>query len=207
MTDRHFLPSGKARICRLAGAVFLLCAVAMGIGVALTGILAGAPPHCFDRDCRVSLQPADLLKGDVATQVHASPAARQTYAAYAHRPLVRLGIIGVTLISAGPFALMLAGVGLALRRLGGAGRDALARALTWLRWASLAALAWAVARPLSESLMDSLLSGGTPGGAEWKITIDSASVGTALMLGIAAFATVWALEAGLKAQRDLAGFV
>ena len=205
--DSYSLPSGKARICRVAGAIFLLCAVAMWLGIALTGILAGAPVRCVDTGCVVSVQPGELLDADVVAKVQSSPAAQQTYATYVHRPLVRLGIVGIMLIETGPFAMLLVGVGMALRSLGGGGREALARALKWLRRASQAALAWAVARPISDSLMDSLLSAGTPDGAQWQISIDSANIGTALMLGIAAFATVWALEAGLKAQRDLADFV
>jgi hypothetical protein len=120
--------------------------------------------------------------------------------------VVRLGVAGVTLLDLGPFALMLMGVGLALRRLSGAG-DPLARALPWLRLASLAAIVWALARPLSDSLREMLLAPGTPSGPHWQITADLGEVGIALLLAIAAHAAIWALEAGIRAQRDLEDFV
>ncbi|MEG3091452.1 hypothetical protein U1703_08220 [Sphingomonas sp. PB1R3] len=124
-----------------------------------------------------------------------------------HRPSVRTGMIGVTALDEGPFALMLFSIGLALRRLGGKRREPLAEALPWLRRASLAAMIWAIGRPLSDSLTVSLLSPGTPEGRQWAITVDMLDIGTALMLTVAAYATVWALEAGLEAQRDLERFV
>lgn len=102
---------------------------------------------------------------------------------------------------------MLFSIGLALRRLGGKRCEPLAEALPWLRRASLAAMIWAIGRPLSDSLMVSLLSPGTPEGRQWAITVDMLDIGTALMLTVAAYATVWALEAGLEAQRDLERFV
>lgn len=179
----------------------------MALGIVLSGLIAGGRMECGETGCEWSMRPSLLLDDDDRAKLQATPAAEQTFTAYAGRPVVRAGIIGVSLIETGPFALMLLGVGLALRRLGGGSRDALARALTWLRIASQAALAWAIARPLSDSLMDSLLSAGTPDGARWQISIDLLDIGTALMLGTAAFATVWALEAGLRAQRDLDDFV
>ncbi len=139
--------------------------------------------------------------------VQASPAAERRFEAYAMRPLVRAGIAGVTALDDGLFAAILLCVGLALRRLGDRRGEPLSRALPWLRRASLAAMIWAIGRPVSDSLMETLLSPGTPEGGQWAITVDLLDIGAALMLAIAAYATVWAIEAGLKAQRDLERFV
>lgn len=98
-------------------------------------------------------------------------------------------------------------VGLTLWRLGSQSDDVLARALPWLKRAASAALAWAVAQPITDSLRTMLLYPGTPTGPSWYIAIDLTVAGPTLLLAIAAYATAWALEAGIRAERDLAGFV
>lgn len=205
--DEYSLPPRKSLICRWTGTIFLLCAAALGIGTLLSGIFPGPKSHCGESGCTWSLRPSMLLEEEVMRAVQASPTAERRFDAYAARPLVRAGIAGVTALDDGPFALILLCVGLALRRLGGKEGQPLAAALPWLRRAALMAVIWAIGRPVSDSLMVMLLSPGTPEGGQWAITIDLLDIGSALMLGIAAFATVWAIEAGLKAQRDLDRFV
>jgi len=194
-------------ICRWAGAIFLFSASVLGISIMLSGVFPGPKVHCGDSGCTWSLRPSLLLDEDTMKTVQASPTTEQIFDAHVAHPWVRTGIIGVTALDKGPFALMLFSIGLALRRLGGKRREPLAEALPWLRRASLAAMIWAIGRPLSDSLMVSLLSPATPEGRQWAITVDLLDIGTALMLAVAAYATVWALEAGLKAQRDLERFV
>ncbi len=207
MSNDYSLPLRKARICRLAGAVFLLCAICTALGIATIAIWPGPSMQCGAAGCVWTSRPSIMLDDDEMAKVQASPVAERIFDAHVARPIVRLGIAGITAIESVPFAILLLGVGVGLRRLGGRADDPLARALPWLRRASQAALVWAVARPLSESLMESLLSIGTPSGAHWYINVDLLDIGTAVMLGSAAYATVWALEAGLRAQRDLAEIV
>jgi hypothetical protein len=66
---------------------------------------------------------------------------------------------------------------------------------------------WAVAHPVYDSLLESLLSAGTPDGARWQLTIYLNSLSTAFLLAFAAYAAIWALEGGLRVQRDLDEFV
>lgn len=205
--DRYSLSPRKALICRVAGTAFLLSALAAVLLVVLAGAAAGTTFHCGADGCHWTAQPMLLLDEDDRTSVAASAAARRTFDAYAARPLVRLGLVGVEAIQTGPFALLLLGVGLALRRLGGRKEGQLARALPWLRLAALAAIGWALARPVADSLMAMLLAPGTPGGRRWQLSVDVGDIGIALMLGIAAYAAVWAIESGLQAQRDLDDFV
>jgi hypothetical protein len=194
-------------ICRSAGAIFLFGAVALALAIVMLGVFPGPRTHCGDSGCTWSVRPSILLEEDVMKTVQASPAAERRFDAYAMRPLVRAGIAGVTALDDGPFAAILLFVGLALRRLGDRRGEPLARALPWLRRASLAAMIWAIGRPVSDSLMKTLLSPGTPEGGQWAITVDLLDIGAALMQAIAAYAAVWAIEAGLKAQRDLERFV
>lgn len=207
MQDGYSLSAGKARVCRIAGALFLLFAAVTLCEPIGTGVLLAPQFACGEQGCTWTQRPWYLLDEEGQKAVSASPAAERTFAAYAERPLVRMGIAGTSAIGAWPFAALLLLVGLALRRLGRGGGEALAAALARLRWAATAALVWAIARPVSDALMASLLSSGTPGGAEWQIPIDLGDMGTALMLAVAAYAVVWALEAGLRAQRDLQSFV
>ncbi|MGT2515012.1 hypothetical protein ACVOMT_13015 [Sphingomonas panni] len=205
MSDTYRLPLRKARLCRIAGAAFLFLAACTAIEAA---ILAAWPVPAFDckGGCSWKTRPAQLLDDDERATI-TGPAEEQALAAYVARPIVRVGIFGVKMIHSAPFAILLFGVGTALRHLGGRGDNQLERALPWLRRASLAAIVWAVAQPVSNSLMASLLSPGTPAGPYWYIEFDLVDILTALMMAIAAYATVWALEGGLRAQRELADFV
>lgn len=206
MSDAYHLPKRKRSVCRVAGAIFLLFAAC----TALQGVILSAWPgpvfDCVD-GCRWRSEPTRMLDDDEQAKVVVTPGADRAIAAHVARPIVRAGIFGVSMIEAAPFALLLAGVGLALLRLGGRGSDPIAEALPWLRRGSLAAIVWAVSQPVSQSLMASLMSPGTPSGPHWYIQVDLVDVATGLMLAIAAYAAIWALEAGLQAQRDLAEIV
>ncbi|MGN7159974.1 hypothetical protein [Sphingomonas sp. SAFR-052] len=204
--DKYQLSPRKARLCRIAGAVFLFLAIC---NVAEAFVISLWPAPVFDckTGCRWRSDPAGMLDNDERLKVAASPEAERRLSAHVSRPIVRAGLLGVVLIGSAPFALLLLGVGAALRHLGRRSRNPLGRALPWLRRASLAAIVWAIAQPVSASLRASLLSLGTPSGGYWYITVDFADIGIGLMLAMAAYATIWALEAGIRAERELADFV
>ena len=184
--------------------MFLVSAVSMVLVIAFAGFTPGASPYCGGGNgCAWTAQPVILLGEEVRPQIWASAEARHTFLAYVARPSVRLGLAAIDAIDTVPFALLLLSVGLALRRLGGHGVDAPAKALRWLRLASIAAIVWALARPVYESLLQTLLSAGTPSGAELQISIYLGDVATVLLLAIAAYAAIWAVEAALRTQRDL----
>lgn len=206
--DRYWLPSRKASLCRLGGLVFLLAALAMIPIIAFAGITPGASPYCGGGDgCVWRSQPLLLLDEEDRLLVGASPAALRRFDAHVARPAVRMGLAGVAVLDTLPFALLLFGVGAALRRLGGRGAGSLPAALRWLRLASLAAIIWALAQPFHETAVETLLSPGTPSGSQVKVVIYLGDIAKGLLLALAAYAAVWAIEAGLRAQRDLDDFV
>lgn len=206
MSGVQLLPPRKAWICRAAGSVFLAVALCTAAVICLGAVAPELTALCTGPHCEVTEGPLDVLPSEVRSQVRRSAGATEAFEAYCRRPLVRAGGVGVMAVHLAPFALLLLSVGLALRRLGGGG-DALAKALPWLRRASLAAIIWAVAAPLADSLQVMLLFPGTPAGAHWYLVADMQAIGTGLMLAVAAYAAVWALEAGWRAQRDLAEIV
>lgn len=203
----YLLPSRKARICRVAGALFLLLAAFTAGGVGVAALLPGVAAACAKVGCTMTNHLADQLPEEDRAKIAASPQAGRKFDAYLARPLVRLGVAGIAALDAAPFALLLLGVGLALRRLGGRGDDPLGKALPWLRRASLAAIVRALLTPFTGSLMAMLLYPGTPAGPHWAITVDFGGISVALALAVAAYAAVWAIEAGVQAQRELAEIV
>ena len=207
MQGRYGLRPRQALLCRYAGTIFLLTALSMVLVVVVAGLTPGASPYCGEGGCFWKSQPTILLSEEVRVQVGASPVAQRTFEAYVARPNVRLALASIDAIYTGPFAVLLFCVGVALRRLGGSGADVLGQALSWLRRASIAAFICALTHPIYESLLETLLSAGTPTGAKVQIAIYLGDIGTILLLAIAAYATIWAIEAGLRAQRDLDNFV
>ncbi|WP_448661910.1 hypothetical protein ACG3SL_14635 [Sphingomonas sp. CJ20] len=208
MQDSYWLPPRKAARCRVLGALFLIAALVMAPVIAFAGLTPGAKPYCGGGDgCVWKAEPTMLLAQEVRVLVIASPEAQARFETYVARPEIRLGLAGVEAVSKLPFAVLLFSVGLALRRLGGRGAGTLPQVLRWLRRASIAAIFWALTDPLYQSLLESLLSGGTPTGPVWQTSIYLAQMAAPLLLAIAAYAAVWAIEAGLQAQRDLDSFV
>lgn len=208
MSDDYSLPSRKARICRVAGAVFLVLA-ALNV-TALGAWLIAPEPHiyCDDAGCRLRSEPQTLLDEEDRAVVQASSASQNKFARHVARMDVRLALAGVKTLTTLPFALLIFGMGMALRRLGGAAGNPLGAALPWLRRASIAAILWTLSRLVADSLTATLLAPGTHNdGYLFYLYSDWGEVATALMLAVAAYATVWALEAGLKAQQDLAEIV
>lgn len=79
--------------------------------------------------------------------------------------------------------------------------------IRWMRLASWAAVGAAIAPALIGLLRSLLLLPGTPHGPGYRIEIDGGPLMLHLLLSVASFAVVWALDAGLRAQRDLAEIV
>lgn len=208
MQDSYWLPPRKARLCRVIGAIFLVAAVIVALAIANAGISPGASPSCGGgQPCAWKEVPAELLDQEVRIAVLATPARRQAFEAHVARTDVRLGLAAIEAINLGPFAVLLVCVGLALRRLGATGADTLPRALRWLRLSAVAAIVWALTSPLYDSLLGTLLSPGTPDGAQIVLYIYLNKIGGGLLLAFAAYAAIWAVEAGLEARRDLDNFV
>ncbi|TCM04724.1 hypothetical protein [Sphingomonas sp. PP-CC-3G-468] len=205
--DSYWLPPRKARLCRVAGNLFLLSAAAMLVVIAFAGLPPGASPHCGEGGCFWNPQPLTLLDTNVRLEVEASPDTMRAFDAHVRRPDIRLALAGADAIDSVPFGFLLLCVGLALRQFGTQDVDALARGLPWLRRASLAAIIWTVVSPLYDSVVETVLSPGTPSGAAVQISIYLSSLATGLLLAMAGYAAIWALEAGLRTQRDLENFV
>lgn len=206
--ERYSLSLGKARVCRSVGVAFLLIAALWGLAAASQVVLPGWSFVCSDEHgCRQTSNLASLLPEKEQDMVLSDPDAQTRFAAYVARPPVHIGLAALTLVDEGFLVFLFVAVGLTLHRLGERGENVLGRALPWLKRAALAAFFWAVAQPLTDSLRTMLLYPGTPSGASWFIGIDLTVAGPALLLAIAAYAIAWALEAGVRAERDLANFV
>lgn len=187
---------------------FILVAALAALGAMAEATAPGRSFSCSgERGCRRSVDPVALLPEGEQAAVRASPAASARFLAYVARLPVRAGLAGLALTDEGLLAFLFMAVGLTLRRLGSRSGHVLARALPWLKRGAFAGLLWAVAHPVTGSLRAMLLFPGTPGGASWYFGLDLTVAGPALLLAIAAYATAWALEAGVRAQRDLADFV
>lgn len=207
MSDRYWLTEGQARRFRLIGALFLFAAFVMLPVIVFAGLTPGASPYCGAEGCLWVSKPASLLSQEVRLQVEATPEARAAFAAHVDQPAVRLGLAAIEAVVSAPYALLLACVGLALRRLGGPRDAALVEALRWLKRASGAAVIWALASPVHETLLESFLSPGTPTGPVFQIVINLAYLATPLLLALAAYAVTWAIETALRKQTELDGFV
>lgn len=207
MKSTYWLPPRKAVVCRIAGNVFVLSAAVMLIVIAFAGLTPGASPYCGAGGCLWNPKPTALLERDVRMAVEESPVTKRAFDAHISRPIVRLELAAADAIDSVPFGVLLLCIGVALRRLGAQDSDGLAQALPWLRRASLAAIVWTVAKPLYESTVETILSPGTPSGATVQISIYLADLAAGLLLATAAYAAIWALEAGLRTQRDLEDFV
>lgn len=206
--DSYSLPLRKARVCRVAGIIFLLVATLWGVATVAQSIIPGWSISCSGgQGCRQGADLIGLLPNSEQASVSGSPAAGARFATYVARPSVRVGLAGLALLDEGFLVFLFVSVGLTLRQLGGHDQHALAQALPWLKRGAFAAVLWAGAQPLTDSLRAMLLFPGTPSGASWYIALDLTVAGPALLLAIAAYATVWALEAGIRAERDLADFV
>jgi hypothetical protein len=203
----YWLTPRQAFLSRLAGTVFLLAAAAMLVVVAVAGLTPGASPYCSDQGCAWNPVPTKLLDSDVRMQVEASDATRRAFAAHVGRPSVRLQLAAAEAIDSLPFGCLLLCLGRALRRFGMQREEALARGLPWLRRASLAAIVWAISSPFYNSVLESVLSGGTPSGPMVMIALYLDDIAAGLLLAMAAYATIWTLEAGLRTKRDLDDFV
>ena len=83
----------------------------------------------------------------------------------------------------------------------------LARALPWLRLASKAAIALALARLFVGGLRSALLYPGLDHAESVRFSIDLNGMTLPLLLAFGVYTTVWALEAGIRAERELADFV
>ncbi len=171
------------------------------LGIAAPGLTVDCE---LPKPCVSKIDPISLLTEDERMTVARDPNIRVRTEAWAAGPWVRVGLAAIGLIEDAPSGFVLLGVGLALRRLGSRGDHVLARAVPWLRYAARAGMVWAVTMILTPGLRSVLLS---PGLGKLQFPLDLTSVPLPLLLAVGAYAAIWAIEAGLRAQRDLDEFV
>ena len=213
MSEKNQSVAQRALACRVAAGLFLLAACLALFVPALPLLMTGeslAEMRCSSTaGCTVADGSLSALDEDVRAELLATPGAEVRFADHLDSVPVQAGLAIVTIARGLPIAVLLFGVAMALRVFGRVleAHADFGRALRWLRitaWASLVAAIW----PAIDSLLRSaLLLPGTPYGAGWMIEADFAPLGLHLLLAAATFAVVWALDAGLRAQRDLAEIV
>jgi hypothetical protein len=207
VSGAYSLSPRRARIVRLAAGLFLLMGLVGTVAMFGAMIQPGMAFHCDAQGCSSEAQIIELAPEDARAALSASPAAEEGFERHVAWPLVRAGLAAVELIRGLPFVALMLGVGLALRELSTRRANALARALPWLRRASLAAILMALAGPVAASAQAMILYPGTPAGPMWSIEADVRSFALELLLALAAFAVAWALDAGSRAERDMAAIV
>lgn len=207
MQDSYSLPPYKARICRRAGRAFLFVAILWGIVIVPQAAVPGWTIACeMEQGCLQQPEVTALLPERAQAAIQRDTKATADLASYVARPMVHVGLAALVLGEEGLMVFLLLAIGLALHRLGSRENHALAGALPWLKRGAAASLLWAIAQPLAGMVRAILLFPALPDGAR-SISIDLTVAGPALLLAIAAYAVAWALEAGIRAERDLASFV
>ena len=188
--------------------LFLCLAALLGVLTIIAAAVPGPYWNCGSgQDCRLGADAANLLPDETLTKLNRDPTARRRFDAWVATPGIRIGLAAVVLLQSGPMPVLLFAVGMALRRLGQKRRNALADALPWLRRASRAAIVLAIAHIIAPIFQSLLLANGfaQPEVLTPPIMVEMTLL--LLMLAFAAYATIWALEAGIRAERELADFV
>ena len=209
MQNSYDLPPRKALACRWASAFFALIAIiAFATPIAMIAI-TGDPMAKWvcntTRDCGFVDGSQAFLDAEEWQAMSTSPAAADRFADYVARWPIKIGGAVLSILSTFPFALLMFAVAMALRAFGTA--RGIASGIRWMRLAAWAAIGAALASPLVGLLWSVLLLPGTPHGPGFRIEIDGGPLMLHLLLAFASFAVVWALDAGLRAQRDLAEIV
>lgn len=202
------MPPKKARTSRRIGLLFLFIAALYGMMTIVAAAAPGAYWNCdSEQRCDGGADAANLLPAETLARLNSDAAARGQFDRWAAEPGVRIGLAAIILLESGPMAILFLAVGMALRRLGQKRHHALANALPWLRRASRAAITLAIARILCPVFQAGLLYNGVGGSRALSNPIQLDTAFLLLLLAFAAYATIWALEAGIRAERELADFV
>ena len=209
MHNSYDLPPRKALACRWASAFFALIAIiAFATPIAII-TMTGDPMAKWvcntAGDCGFVDGSRAFLDAEELQAMLASPAAAERFADYVKQWPIEIGVAVLSVLSTLPFALLMFAVAMELRAFGTA--RGIASGIRWMRLAAWAAIVAALAPPLIGLLRSILLLPGTPHGPGYRIEFDGGPLMLHLLLAFATFAIVWALDAGLRAQRDLAEIV
>ncbi|KQM28915.1 MULTISPECIES: hypothetical protein [unclassified Sphingomonas] len=188
--------------------LFLVIAALLGVMTIVAAAAPGPYLNCGgEQRCRSGADAANLLPDETLARLKRDTKSRGQFDRWVAEPGVRVGLAAIVLLESGPMAVLFLAVGMALRRLGQQRHHALAEALPWLRRASRAAITLAVARIVCPVLQAGLLYNGVGGSTALSNPIQVDTAFLLLLLAFAAYATIWALEAGIRAERELADFV
>ena len=210
MSNDYWLSAWQARVCRILPIFFLLIAAlqASSIGLAVVAPeLTAMEIHCDKLRCGISGNPLLLLPSGTREVVKASASAMAGYAAHLDLPATRLMLMATEALSNMPVVGLLMFVAAALQTLGHRGSTDLARAIPWLRRASIAALIAVPLVPIGESLRTTVLLTAIEPERHFALCVDVNRFILNLFLAFAAFAVTWALAAGSRAGRDIAEIV
>ncbi|MEH3041417.1 MAG: hypothetical protein PGN21_15315 [Sphingomonas paucimobilis] len=208
MFDGYSLPPKKARTSRWMGMLFLLIAAVMGVGTIVGAAAPGIYWNCdSEQRCTGGTDATNMLPDETRLMLNRDPEARGKFLAWMAKPGAHAGLAALILLEFVPMMILLFSVGMALRRLGERKRNALTLTLPWLRRASRAAIALAVARLIVPVPTAILLYQGVNQDDIVLPRIDLSNTLVLLLLTVAVHAVIWALEAGIRAERELADFV
>ena len=210
MLDDYKLDAWQARVCRLLALAFLVVAAVQASSIARALVapeLLAIEIRCDGLRCGISGNPVLLLPDDTRREVAASASATAALGAHLDAPATRLKLMVAGTFGSMPIVALLLFVAAALRTLARRGSDDLARAIPWLRRASIAALVAVPLLPLGESLRRTVLLAAIRPERDFSFYVDVNRFILNLLLAFAAFAVTWALAAGSRAGRDMAEIV
>lgn len=188
--------------------LFLLIAAMMGVGTIVGAAAPGIYWNCdSEQRCTGGTDATNMLPDETRLILNRDPVARGKFLAWMAKPGVHAGLAALIFLEFVPMMILLFSIGMALRRLGERKRHALTLALPWLRRASRADIALAVARLVVPVPTAILLHQGVDQDDIVLPGIELSNTLVLLLLTIAIHAVIWALEAGIRAERELADFV
>ncbi len=194
-------------VCRILAALFLVSAV---VRLAVSFVPLANPllslPQAGCEECSFRRDPVTLLEPQLARKLAwQTPGSEQRIVEQLGKAEVRLMLFAANLARAIPFFLLFIALAMALRSFAAGGFNS--GAVRWLRRSALASIGWAVAQPVSESIRQTAFSPVTHGQELTHLVLDLNSVLWPVLLSLAVWVCVWALEEAVAIQQDLEEYV
>ena len=193
--------------CRILAALFVIIAAARLATAAVPlwdPVLSTAYLSCDP--CQVRTDPVLLIEREAERKLAwQNPGTARELGELIETRNVRLMLFSAQLIAAIPFFALFVSLALALRHL--AARGFSIGAIRWLRRGAFAAILWALAQPIAQSIRSTAFSPISGGGEAIHVMVNLNQLLWPALLGGAVWICVWALEEALILRTDLEEYV
>lgn len=193
-------------ICHALAAMFLLIGITRLATAALPLIdprLSTVSYEC--EPCALRTDPVLLLESSQRAKAWQTPGSAERIVERIRLPKVKLMLFVDHAVRAIPFFFLFLGLAMALRSFARMGFNH--GGVLWLKRSALAAMVWALAQPVATSIRHAAFSPITLGREMRQVVLSGDSLIFGLLIGGAAWVTLWALDQALTMQRDLEGYV